>query len=273
MFLREYKEHIYANSVQLELLEGEGVEPILKAYYKDDKYDQFRISYNDLWSDMHKGKEVKIYDLDGDNMNLIQVFKSTTIQMLEEGIWIVHYYGSMTGKLDCSEAQYTPKKDNSGNEIKKFFIMGKDKARVEELSKNYENTLALASAKRVERCEYYSALNAAKSPMPAPGMKNAALLSEVTEAVKLGTARWSQKIEYCYIKGKDWVILKNKNTGMITSRVLSVIVVMKTPAGKCQWEEVSVIQNYDGAGYGKTLYRGNTQVIVPVDCSTAMKYK
>src|SRR5690606_38239381 len=124
--------------------------------------------------------------------------------MIEEGVWIVHCYGSMTGRLDCSIAEYYPKKDKGGNEIKKFFIIGKDKARVEELSKDYNKSLELASAKRVERCEYLNALEAAKKPMPAPGMKNAALLSEITTVTKLGTAHWPQKMEYCYIKGSDW---------------------------------------------------------------------
>ena len=272
VFLSEYKEHIYINSIQLELVEGAGVDPLLKAHYRDGSHDKFYI-FNDVADRMRKGQEVKLFDFTGDNMNLTKAFKGTDLQMIEEGVWIVHCYGSMTGRLDCSIAEYYPKKDKGGNEIKKFFIIGKDKARVEELSKDYNKSLELASAKRVERCEYLNALEAAKKPMPAPGMKNAALLSEITTVTKLGTAHWPQKMEYCYIKGSDWVTIKNKYSGLITGRILSVIVVMKTDGGKCQWEEVSVAQDFDGANYGKTYYRGNTQIIVPVDCATAMKYK
>jgi hypothetical protein len=51
------------------------------------------------------------------------------------------------------------------------------------------------------------------------------------------------------------------------------VAVLKTTTGKCQWEEVSIKQDYDGAEYGKSQSYGNSSVIVPVDCNTAMKYK
>jgi hypothetical protein len=106
-------------------------------------------------------------------------------------------------------------------------------------------------------------------------MKDAKLSAEALTVVKAHavTASWTQKIEYCYVKSKDWSIITNKASGAIVARTIRMIAVMKNTNGKCQWEEVEVKQDYNGTSYGKTYYSGNTQAIITLDCTEAMKHK
>jgi len=67
--------------------------------------------------------------------------------------------------------------------------------------------------------------------------------------------------------------ITDKITGAVKGRTIRMIAVMKNTNGACQWEEVEVKQDYNGSSYGKTYYSGNTQSIITVDCTEAMKHK
>jgi hypothetical protein len=97
--------------------------------------------------------------------------------------------------------------------------------------------------------------------------------AETQNVEEYAAGKWAQEVVYVYVTGTDWYTIRNSSTGLITGRSIRAVAVLKTTSGKCQWEEVSIKQDYNGAEYGKSQSYGNSSVIVPVDCNTAMKYK
>ena len=175
-------------------------------------------------------------------------------------------------------------KDNNNNlEYKKKYavILVLYKADKAELAKKYTNEYCwdkiVEFQKKFEgnfKATHNKAMND-KYPMPvASSMKDATLCAQALDAVKkqAAVAKWSQTITYCYIKSSDWSIIRNAY-GVITGRTIRMVAIMKNPAGECQWEEIEVKQDYNGSTYGPTYFNGEVQIIVTVDCATAMKYK
>ncbi len=233
-----------------------------------------RIFDQDYSKSVKDDKASTIPSFEFDNMSDCKELRGKRMYLVENGLYFVTVFGTATSSLDCSKPEYYPTKDRDGNPIEKIFFIGKDKARVKEMASNYETALQTILTAYVSNCEYSNSLYGANNPMPVMGMKDATLQKKATEATKLHTdAHWSQTVEYVYIKNTEWVINRNKFTGEIISRSITGIAVMKTKGGACQWEEIVLRENYDGASYGSIYYFGNSQRIYPVDCATAMKYK
>lgn len=202
----------------------------------------------------------------------LEVFSRTRLYPLEKGLYLVTLGSSFGSKLDCSEPYMSEKKGDDGKPF--FMLLGKDKERINYLLAHQEELIQLGKDGYVKVCETMNAIEAAKRPMPAPGMKDAKLQAEITAVVKAKAeaAGWAQTVVYAYPKSSEWFTIRNNATGIITGRSIRAIAVLKTNAGKCQWEEVSINQNFDGANYGKSYFSGNTSIIVPVECVESMKY-
>lgn len=255
----------YVNTVKFELSLDEYM---IKVHYADGAFCKEYIS-KDVVNALKEKKTDRILSTDGDNMNYVDAFKYAGLLYLEKDLYLVKNNAGVNLKLDCSEPSFT------GSRKTNYILVGKNKARVEEVAKDFDKMFAMASASAVKECEMRNAREAAKKPMPEPGLKDAKLNAEVTSATKAkaASAGWAQSVEYCYVTGKEWITLRNKLTGIITGRTIRAVAVMKTKAGSCQWEEIAVSQNFDGANYGSTYFSGNTSIIVPVECAGAMKYK
>jgi hypothetical protein len=261
----------YAVGVQLEYDEKER---ILKIHYADGKFDKAFLDGSTMNKAVSEGVITNILLFKGDHMNRITCFKNTTIIKLEDGTWLLETGSRFYRKLDCSGIEFQSSKDKAGNPIIKYAILSKDKNRGLDLAKNTEEVITLGEESTLKNCEQGNALEAAKRPMPAPGLKDSKLNTEATKVVQnYAAGKWAQSVDYVYIIGTEWFTIRNKNTGIITGRAIRAVAVLKTTAGKCQWEEVSIKQDYDGANYGKSYFGGNTQIIVPIECSQAMKYK
>lgn len=160
----------------------------------------------------------------------------------------------------------------------KSFIAGKNIERVKEIVADKELYNKLVRSALEKYCIAYNQdiayQYASKYPFPEPGMKDANVVAAATEGIKkqAAIAKWDEKIDYCYIKSNDWTVIKHKVTGEILYRTLRLIAVMSV-GNECKWEEFSVKQDYQGGSWGKTTYNGNTQLIIPIDCSESKKYK
>jgi hypothetical protein len=192
------------------------------------------------------------------------------LMQLEEGVFIALAEGSnaYVDNGECDNFVF----DNPNNGI---IVLGKNKDRVKEIAEDSDLLKKLTEESAIRYCQALKCVLAGKYPFPDPGMKDVKLSAEALVAVQAHatTAKWTQKIEYCYIKSKDWSIITDKATGAIKGRTIRMIAVMKNENGACQWEEVEVKQDYNGSTYGKTYYSGNTQAIITIDCTEAMKHK
>ncbi|MFY7990529.1 MAG: hypothetical protein ACOVO3_07340 [Fluviicola sp.] len=255
----------YADEVQLELDMNEAV---LNIHYGQNQVDKAFFLTQDVIKAFKDGSLSKIYRMRNDHNNHLDAFKGCDMRLLEDGVWLLERYSYFTNRLDCSEPSFQSKEDG------RYIIIGKNKDRVMELAKDFEKMKALAEKAVIADCEMLNAMEAARKPMPEPGMKDPKLNAEITAVVKAKAAQagWPQTVVYVYPKSTEWYTIRNKASGIITGRSIRAIVVMKTTGGKCQWEEVSIAQNFDGANYGKSYFNGNTAIIVPVDCVAAMKY-
>jgi hypothetical protein len=192
------------------------------------------------------------------------------LMQLEEGVFIA-LAGASNAYVSNGNCDNFVFKDPN-NEI---IILGKKQERVKEISENIDLLKKLTEESAIRYCQALKCVLAGKYPFPEPGMVDTKLSADALVVVQAHatTAGWTQKIEYCYIKSKDWTILTDKTTGAIKARTIRMIAVMKNTNGACQWEEVEVKQDYNGSSYGKTYYSGNTQSIITVDCTEAMKHK
>lgn len=224
-------------------------------------------------------KSFRAGDVDANNVYFecefyydLEVFSRTRLYPLEKGLYLITLGSSFGSKLDCSEPYLSEKKGEDGKPF--FMLIGKDKERINYLLTHQDELIQIGKDSYVKICEQMNAIEASKSPMPAPGMKDTKLQAEITAVVKAKaeTAGWAQSVVYAYPKSTEWYTIRNNVTGIITGRSIRAIAVLKTKAGKCQWEEVSIAQNYDGTNYGKSYFNGNTSVIVPIECIEAMKY-
>lgn len=261
----------FVNTVQFEFCPDENY--TIKAHYSDEKFDRFYIADPVLIKALESGQKPKLTYFKGDNLNKIDAFDSQNIRFVEDGVWVVEKYGYFNNKLDCSSFKYNPGKDKNGNPYKKFLLLGKNKKRIEELTNQYDEVLELIGENVLAECNQSRALTAAGKPMPTPGLKDAKLKAETNKVVTaFASKHWKETVLYTYILSKEWSTIRNNNTGLILGRTIRVIVVMKTTSGACQWEEVSIRQDYNGSSYGNSYFGGNTQIIVPVDCKEAKKY-
>jgi hypothetical protein len=80
-----------------------------------------------------------------------------------------------------------------------------------------------------------------------------------------------EQVQYTYIAGNDWNIVRDKNSGAIIKRTLRIIVVVKI-GNQCAFENGSITQNYDGSSYGRSIW-GGSGAPVYFDCKDLNKYK
>ena len=268
---------IDGKNVQAVLLQmDEADNNLLKAHYAEGKYDKFFLDGIRMLNAFKAGSLTSILMHKGDNMNSIKFFDDSSIERLEEGMYIINYRGWYRSSGSCTNIVWTEqKKQEIANGANKYILLGKDKKRIEELMNNPAEIERLASMTTTAGCKLQDALEAAAKPMPAASAMNTGQLKTdatvVTKAFAVG--RWSQEVLYSYIMGKEWFIIKTPVTGVITGRVISAIAIMKDDSGQCKWEEISIRQDYNGSTYGKSYFGGESTVIIPVDCATAMKYK
>ncbi len=192
------------------------------------------------------------------------------LMKLEEGLFIA-LAGQSNAYVSNGNCDNFVFKDPK-NEI---IILGKNQNRIKEIAEDVDLLKKLTEESAIGYCQALKCVLAGKYPFPDPGMVDIKLSADALIAVQAHatTAGWTQKIEYCYTKSKDWTIFTDRSTGAIKGRTIRIIAVMKNTNGACQWEEVEVKQDYNGSSYGKTYYSGNTQSIITVDCSEAMKHK
>lgn len=118
-----------------------------------------------------------------------------------------------------------------------------------------------------------SAGNAATSTLPAETFKDAKIAQESLSFAKADAAKNHPKesVQYTYIAGKEWNIIRDKSTGVILKRTLRVIVVVKI-GDQCAFENASITQKYDGANYGPSNWVP-AGAPVYVDCKNLNQYK
>lgn len=217
-------------------------------------------------------KKMKYFSFIGGSWSNTPVF-NTTLYPIEKDLYFLRS-ASSKWKIDmenCSNIDFNDLDSSS-------FIIGKNKDRIEQISKDKELYTKLVNQALEKYCVAYNQdiafQYASKYPFPEPGMKDANVVTAATQGIKqqAAIAKWNEKIEYCYIKSQDWTVYKDKITGEIQYRTLRLIAVM-SEGKECKWEEFSVKQDYVSGSWGKTTYNGNTQLIIPIECSEAMKYK
>jgi len=100
--------------------------------------------------------------------------------------------------------------------------------------------------------------NAASGKLPAETFKDAKINNEALTLAKDYAAKNHPKeqVQYTYIAGDDWNIVRDKNSGQITKRTLRIIVVVKI-GNQCAFENGSISQNYDGSSYGRSIWGGS----------------
>lgn len=158
-----------------------------------------------------------------------------------------------------------------------FIIAAKDTTKFKEYEKNVEYTSKVVFEK-------FDALRAMwkndeikdAKPLPAEGMKNAALKSDALALIQRTAKgyKWKEEVIYAYVTSTDWEIKKHPFTGATLKRVAKAIVVMKTPQGNYKREGFYIAQDYVGGGnFGKTYMLYNDQRIYYVNPNDAMKYK
>ena len=92
----------------------------------------------------------------------------------------------------------------------------------------------------------------ASRTLPKAGMSNAGLEQQMVNAANnLG---WKDKFQKAIITSSSWSISKNELTGAILYRYLSAVCTIKSPDGKCYYQEFTFRQDYTGAGnYSSTI--------------------
>jgi hypothetical protein len=138
--------------------------------------------------------------------------------------------------------------------------------------KKYSNDVAWDKIKELNQ-KIDGAGYATKETLPVEGMKDAKIKQESFTFAKEDAAKNHPKesVQYTYIAGKEWNIIRDKNSGAILKRSLRIIVVVKI-GDQCAFENASIYQNYDGASYGPSNW---VPAGAPVyfDCMSLNQYK
>lgn len=108
--------------------------------------------------------------------------------------------------------------------------------------------------------------NVTSEKLPTETFKDPKINSEALTLAKDYAAKNHPKeqVQYTYIAGNDWNIVRDKNSGQITKRTLRIIVVVKI-GNQCAFENGSITQNYDGSNYGRSIWNG-TGAPVYINC-------
>jgi hypothetical protein len=238
----------------------------LKVYFDESKPPV----ESDLY--FNNAKDMKYFSFRGGDGNDNDVL-NCAIYPIEKDLFLMKS-SRVTWRVDyenCSEINF----EDPNNTC---YIIGKNKERIEQIASDKDLFQKLRNQALENFCiasnqetayEY-----ASKYPFPEPGMRDANVVAAATQGIKQHAvvAKWDEKIEYCYIKSSEWTVYTDKYTGQNLYRTLRLIAVMSDDK-KCKWEEFSVKQVYNAGSWGKTTFNGNTRLIIPIDCTEAMKHK
>lgn len=138
--------------------------------------------------------------------------------------------------------------------------------------KKYTNDVAWDKVKEMS-IKIESAGNASTKSLPVETFKDPKMNAEAFILAKDYAAKNHPKeqVQYTYIAGNDWNIIRDKNSGAILKRTLRIIVVVKI-GSQCAFENGSITQNYDGSNYGRSIW-GGSGAPVYFDCKDLNKYK
>jgi hypothetical protein len=91
----------------------------------------------------------------------------------------------------------------------------------------------------------------ANRELPKEGLEDSTLKQQALAAAKRWANGWNWKetIQDAYFTGHDWSITRNPLTGIITGKIISGIVTMTHPDGRCRFQIMSFRQDYDGSQY------------------------
>jgi hypothetical protein len=211
----------------------------------------------------------KVVESKGSSLN----WDGRTIQPLEKDVYIIALSNggfNVDVKLDCSSAKFI---SEEGKNKKGYVILGKSKARVEELNANPALVESLYLTSVTEECEMYNRCRATSNTLPVETLKDPKLKAEALAFAKAEQAKSTrnEKVEYSYIASKDWNYTRNITTGVIIKRSIRTITVVKI-GDKCAYENGAITQNYDGTKYGPSIWGGNGAPVI-TDCKEAYKYK
>lgn len=140
------------------------------------------------------------------------------------------------------------------------------------LVKKYTNDYAWDKIKEMS-VKIESAGNATTEKLPVETFKDPKVNAEALTFAKEYAAKNhpNEQVQYTYIAGNDWNIVRDKNSGEIIKRTLRIIVVVKIGT-QCAFENGSITQNYDGSSYGRSIW-GGSGAPVYFDCKDLNKYK
>lgn len=110
---------------------------------------------------------------------------------------------------------------------------------------NMEQVMAKANERKKEKMK--------NTFMPKAVVTNAALEAEFKEA--FANEGWGETIVKINLLSRDWTILRNSITGVITGRIQTAAIVAKQKTGNCILYDYTIQQAYTGSGYSSTSRR------------------
>jgi len=91
----------------------------------------------------------------------------------------------------------------------------------------------------------------ANRKLPNEGLNNSTQKEQALASGKRWASAWNWKetLKNAYFISNDWSITRNRLTGIITGKVISGIVTMEHPDGRCRYQHMNFRQDYDGSQY------------------------
>ncbi|MEC4724608.1 hypothetical protein HWQ46_03480 [Shewanella sp. D64] len=142
-----------------------------------------------------------------------------------------------------------------------------------KMQQDIDNTLAnyalLAKNAVDARYRQQDAERTASNRLPNRGLKDDKLQQQALNAAKQRANKesWNESILDAYIRDNDWIILRNKLTGIQTGRYIAGVIVMQRQDGLCSYQAVHFAQQYNGVDYQQTYVYSIDSGQEKLDCS------
>lgn len=96
--------------------------------------------------------------------------------------------------------------------------------------------------------------------LPQKGLRNSSLEAQALVASKNWARQygWDETVIKAYFTGNDWNLYRHTLTGVLLSRKISGVMVLKRPDGKCSFHYATFTQEHNGSGYQKVFTEGIT---------------
>lgn len=126
-----------------------------------------------------------------------------------------------------------------------------DKSMQQDIDNILVNYAQLAKDAVDERYRQQDTERTANNQLPEPGFKDKDLQLQALSAAKQRASieSWNESILDAYIRGHDWIILRNKLTGVQTGRYIAGVIVMRRTDGLCSYQAVHFAQQFNGSDY------------------------